>query len=117
MKLKTRLWIYLTVLHLLGFSAVIYYREHLGWWFLVLEALLAVSFFIGARLINNALEPLDFVRAFSDVVDSGEYNARYSKIGQLDMDGLIETFNVMLSQLQSERLHGGRVRYCRVGAL
>jgi nitrogen fixation/metabolism regulation signal transduction histidine kinase len=109
-KLKTRLWIYLTVLHLLGFSAVVYYREHLGWWFLVLEALLAVSFVVGARLIKNALEPLDFVRAFSDVVDSGEYNARYSTIGQLDMDGLIETFNVMLSQLQAERLRLGEQR-------
>jgi two-component system nitrogen regulation sensor histidine kinase NtrY len=109
-KLRTRLWLYLTGLHLFGIGTLVYFSEHLGWWFFGLEVLLVISFLVGIRMISAALEPLDFVRAFSDVVDSGEYNARYSRLGQRDIDDLIETFNVMLSRLQSERLRLGEQR-------
>ncbi len=110
MTLKTRLRIYLALLHALGFAALVYYHEHLGWWFLVLEVALAISLIAGLKMVNTALEPLDFVRSFSDVVESGEYNARYSRIGQADMDRLINTFNLMLSRLQAEQLRLGEQR-------
>ena len=110
MKLRTRFWLYLAALHLAGVAVLVYLRKPLGWWFFVGELLLVLSFLLGVRLISRALEPLDFVRAFSDVIESAEYNARYSRIGQLDMDELIRAFNLMLARLQTERMRLGEQR-------
>ena len=110
MKLRTRLWLYLVALHLAGVAALVYLRKPLGWWFFAGELVLILSFLLGARLIARALEPLDFVRAFSDVVESAEYSSRYSRVGQLDMDELIRAFNLMLARLQAERLRLGEQR-------
>ena len=110
MKLRTRFWLYLTVLHLAGVAVLVYLRKPLGWGFFACELLLVISFIIGVRLISRALEPFDFVRAFSDVIESSEYNARYSRIGQLDMDELIRAFNLMLARLQAERMRLGEQR-------
>lgn len=110
MKLRTRLWLYLIALHLAGMAGLVYLRKPLGWWFFAGELVLVLSFLLGARLIARALEPLDFVRAFSDVVASAEYSSRYSRVGQLDMDELIRAFNLMLARLQAERLRLGEQR-------
>lgn len=110
MKLKTRFWIYLALVHLAALGAGVWFHEALGPWFLVLEAALVISFWFGLRLVRLALEPLGFVRAFSDVVSTGEFNARYSPIGQVEMDQLIQTYNHMLERLQNERLRIGEQR-------
>lgn len=110
MRLKTQLWVYLLLLHGAVLATIFVYREHLGWWFFVIEAGLLATLFLGGRLIRLALEPQGFVAAFSDVITSGEYNARYSRVGQADMDRLIHTFNFMLEKLQAERLRLGEQR-------
>lgn len=110
MRLKTRFWVYLAVVHLAALGVGAWYHEALGPWFLLLEAGLLVSLWFGLRLVRLALEPLEFVRAFSDVVTTGEFNARYSPIGQVEMDQLIQTYNHMLERLQNERLRIGEQR-------
>lgn len=110
MKLKTRFWVYLAVVHLVALGVGAWFHEALGPWFLLLEAGLLLSLWLGLRLVRLALEPLEFVRAFSDVVTTGEFNARYSSIGQVEMDQLIQTYNHMLERLQNERLRIGEQR-------
>ena len=110
MKSKTAFYLYLISIHSAVIAALIVYREQLGWWFFIAEALVILSFLIGARFIKRGARPLEFVQAFSDVIHAGEYNARYRSTGQKEMDELVDVYNQMLSRLQQERLALGEQR-------
>jgi nitrogen fixation/metabolism regulation signal transduction histidine kinase len=103
-KSKTVFYFYLIIVHISIVCTLLVNREQLGWWFFLAEALVIISFLIGVRLVTHSAKPLEFVQAFSDVIHSGEYNARYRSTGRKDMDELVNVYNKMLARLQQERL-------------
>ena len=110
MPLRLRFQLYVAVLHLLALGLAVYYHEALEFWFFLVEFLLLLSLFIGLRLIRIALQPLDFVQTFDDLLREQEFSTRFSQVGQLEMDQLIGTYNRMLKELYDERLQLGDQR-------
>lgn len=110
LKIRTRLWIYVAILHVLLLVAAFIFREKLGLVFFLLEALILLSAYIGIRLVNKAVQPLAFLQSFSALLEEEEFNTRLSPVGQFEMDTLIETYNKMLSALQEEYLRLGEQR-------
>lgn len=101
---------YLIALHVLGFGLAVWFREALGLGFFAIEALLIVSLWAGLIMTRRALAPLEFVEAFSDVLNEKEFSSRFSTVGMAEMDRVIQTYNRMLSELYAERIRVGEQR-------
>jgi nitrogen fixation/metabolism regulation signal transduction histidine kinase len=61
-------------------------------------------------LTRRSLQPLEFIRSFSDLLHEREFAVRFSPVGQGEMDRLIELYNRMLQALYEERLRIGEQR-------
>jgi len=110
MSLRNQFRLYLGILHLTVLAVAAWYHKELGNWFFLIEVLVLASAIIGFRLISLAMQPLEFVSSFRNLLNEGEFSTRFSEVGQLEMDQLIETYNVMLSELYEERLKLGDQR-------
>lgn len=110
MRLRLKLWVYLTVVHAAVAAVLIWQRELLGWWLFPLEIALVLSFLLGLRLMRHALAPLETARKLAEVIESGEYGFRYPLVGQAEVDGVIGAYNRMLARLQQEWLRLGEQR-------
>ena len=110
MKVRYRLTLYILILHAALFALAIYFFDQLGLTFFGIELLLIVSIIIAMRFLNRALEPLEFVQNFSDMIGEREFSSRFRPVGQKEMDQLIGLYNAMLRQLYEERLKLGEQR-------
>jgi two-component system nitrogen regulation sensor histidine kinase NtrY len=107
MTLRGQFRLYIIALHLLALAVAAWYYKELGAIFFVIEVFILLSAYIGMRLINTSLKPLEFVRSFRDLLNEHEFSTRFSEVGQLEMDQLIDTYNVMLRDLYDARLKLG----------
>jgi len=104
MSLKARLISYLAIIHLAGLALGVLYRETLSYWLFAVELGLLLSFLLGLKLIQTALQPLEFVKSFSDILQQKEFATRFSEMGQNELDRIISLYNQMLQELYQERL-------------
>lgn len=110
MNLKKKFVLYLAALHVLFIVLSILVLQQFGWWFFLLEALFLFSLFVGYRLVGWLLEPLEFLKSGSDILQEEDFSIRFREVGQSEMDRLIEIYNQMLMALQHERLRAGEQR-------
>jgi nitrogen fixation/metabolism regulation signal transduction histidine kinase len=108
--MRTRFQLYLAAIHLAVLGVAGWQYSSLGLWFFAVEAITLSSWIIGARLIYQAMQPMEFVQSFSDLLHEHEFSARFSPAGQPEMDRLIELYNRMLGELYDERLRLGEQR-------
>jgi len=109
-RLAARFQLYLAIVHLSVLGIAAWRYQQLGPWFFLIEVLVLLSWALGARLIRQALQPLEFVKSFSDLLHEREFSARFSPVGQAEMDRLIGLYNRMLGELYDERLRLGEQR-------
>ena len=103
-RLRTRLAVYLALLHLaLGGCAILLLPER-PLLFVGAELLLAASYALGWWLIRGALEPLGYTRRFHDLLQDQQYASRLAAPGVTELDDLVGMFNGMLTALHRERL-------------
>jgi len=110
MTLRRQFQLYLVLLHAVALGLAAWYHNALGPWFFLVEFALLVTLYIGLRLVNTALKPLEFVKSFKDLLNEHEFATRFSQIGQAEMDQLIGSYNTMLRNLYEERLRLGDQR-------
>ena len=110
MTLKSRLYAYLVVVHLMIGAVLIWQNEALGGWLFVLELLLLGSLGLGLKWARIAVKPHEIAQTLPDVIESGEYGARYPRVNQKEIDRVIDAYNRMLADLQHERLRLGEQR-------
>lgn len=110
MTLKIRLALYLGVIHAALMAALFWQRAAFEWLLFPLEVVLLASFFLGWRWIRALAAQADIARTFTEVIDAGEYGARYPLVGSREVDGLIEIYNRILGTLQQERFRVGEQR-------
>ena len=103
-RLRTRLGLYLVLLHLPLFGCAALLLPGHPAWFVGAEALLLASLALGWRLVRRALEPLGYTRRFHDLLQDQQYASRLAAPGMGELDELVGMFNTMLSALHRERL-------------
>ena len=107
MSLKRRVYAYLIAAHLLFLGiTVLLFRSSPGL-MLALELVVALSLWMGLRLIRRALEPLGYTRHFHDLLQDQHYAARLQPSGDAELNELVQLFNTMLGALYRERLEIG----------
>lgn len=110
MTLKTRLLIYLAAVHAGMAVILLWQRALLGAWLLALELVLVASFLLGWRWIRMAFSQAETARTLAEVIEAGEYGARYPLAGRAEVDAIIAAYNRILSALQQERYRLGEQR-------
>lgn len=112
MSLRTKLTIYLAVLHVaLAALAVPLLWAELRIWILPLEALLAASLYLGIRLVRAVFVPLDLVRSGAQYLAESDFMVRFRGTGQPDMDALVDVYNRMVDHLREERTRSEERHY------
>ena len=107
MKLKYKLLLTSAFLHIFLFSIAFIFREELKSFLVLIELLLVISFLCFHVLITKALQPLEYINDFSNILKEQEFTARFKKLNQPDLDQLTNQFNNLLQRLHHERLEIG----------
>ena len=110
MRLKNAYYLYLALIHGTVLGLCLWKHELLGPWFFVLEGCVLASWGIGVWLAGRSLQPVEFLQLFSDILTEHEFSARFSTVGQAEMDQLIGLYNQMLRELYEERMKLGEQR-------
>lgn len=101
---------HLAAVHLAVLGIAAWKYEFLGPWFFAIEVGVIASWLCGVWLARRTLQPVAFVQSFSDLLREREFSARFSPVGQVEMDRLIEVYNRMLTDLYEERQRLGEQR-------
>ncbi len=103
MSLKSKSYALVIVLHGALLTAAYFYMPNNKLEFLLAELFLFVSLVLFFMLIQKAFSPLEFIDIFSTILKEQEFSSRFSQTGNKELDGLMHSFNHMLSQLYEER--------------
>ena len=104
MTLRTKLILLFIALHVtLAVAAGIVLIERPLLLFAV-EVLFVVSIAISVRLVRTFFVPLDLIRTGAELISERDFSMRFVKVGQPEMDTLVDVYNRMIEKLRDERL-------------
>ena len=104
MTLRTKILLYLAVLHLALAVAAFLLMDEERLWLLPIETVLILSAFVGYRLVRGFFLPLELLRTGAELLAERDFSSTFRAIGQPEMDALIEIYNRMIERLREERL-------------
>lgn len=108
--LRRRLAAYVVVLHLAFFAVTLWLYRERPLVVVAVEAVLVASAVLGVWLVNRALQPLDYTRRFSELLQERNYAARLQQAPEDEIAELVAQYNGMLAALHQERLRLGEQR-------
>jgi signal transduction histidine kinase len=104
MNLRTKIILYLVLLHLaLAGVALVALRENRVW-LLAIEAIFLASIGLGWMLVRAFFVPLNLIRTGADLMEERDFTTHFRETGQPEMDALIGVYNRMIDRLRDERL-------------
>ncbi len=104
MKLRTKVILYVVLIHILfGTVALRVLWEERAWLF-VIEGIFALSIFLSIKLMKVFFVPLELIGTGAELMSERDFTSHFHPIGQPEMDRLIEVYNGMVDQLREERL-------------
>src|SRR5688572_5609134 len=90
--LRTKLSIYLGIVHLaLGAAAFQALRDRPAW-LLVAEVAFAISVATGFFLVRAFFLPLDLIRGGTQLIEEQDFGSSFRELGQPEMDALIRVY-------------------------
>ena len=110
MSLRRRLLAYLLLLHLVFFALTLWLYRERPVVVVSVEAVLIASALFGTWLLGRALQPLDYTRRFSELLQEHNYASRLQKAQEDELATLVAQYNGMLESLYQERLKLGEQR-------
>ncbi|HVE70140.1 MAG TPA: ATP-binding protein [Thermoanaerobaculia bacterium] len=104
-RLRTKLLLYLIVLHLAmgGLGAWILIDD--SDWLFAVEAIFVLSLFIGVVLVRALFQPVDNIaETGAELIAERDFTTKFLEHGQPDIDRLVDVYNQMIDRLREERL-------------
>lgn len=100
---RTRLTVYLIVLHLIiaALGVALFLRN--PYWLFAVEAIFLVSLVVGVGLTRGLFQNLGFARAGIQLIQDQDFTSRIREVGQPEIDELIALYNRMVDNLRDER--------------
>jgi nitrogen fixation/metabolism regulation signal transduction histidine kinase len=104
MRLRTKFILLLgcihTILILLSLPLLTYHKLL----FLAAELFILLSIIISVRLYTAYIQPLNLISAGIFSIKEKDFNTKFVKVGQEELDQLIGVYNTMIDQLRGERV-------------
>ena len=71
--------------------------------FIAVEVLILISIGISWQLLNDFMQPIEFVRSGIEAIKEKDFSIKFVPTGKGEIDTLIEVYNLMIDQLREER--------------
>jgi len=104
MTLRTRLVLYLVVIHLMMAALAVFLFLEKPSWLFVAEVVFAISLGVGYRLVDSLFVPLRLIGTGAELIAERDFTSHFLTVGQPEMDALVEVYNDMIDRLREERL-------------
>ncbi len=105
MKLRTSYIIYVLLLHLVFALLATQILAVSKTYFVVSELLILGSLVLSFYFLKAFTSPINLIDAGIQSLKDREFNTKFLKVGQYEMDTLIDVYNQMIDVLRSERLN------------
>lgn len=103
MTYKTKLFIFLLVLHLTeGALAIVVLKSHKTW-FIASEVIVLASLINSVYFWISFTKPLNLIHSGIESLKDKDFSMRLVKVGQRELDDLIDIYNQMIDRLRHER--------------
>jgi len=104
MSLRAKILVYLALIHLSLGAVALFILAQNRLMLIAVEAFFAVSIALGFMLVRSFFVPLTMIRTGAELIQEGDFTARFREVGQSEMDDLIRIYNRMIDRLREERL-------------
>lgn len=104
MRLRLKFILFVLVLHLILILLSLRLIKEYRLLFIGVEILILVSVVVSIYLYKSFIHPLNLISAGIESLKDKDFNTKFVKVGQRDMDDLIEVYNRMIDELRSERV-------------
>ena len=104
MSLRSKIILYLVVIHLIwaAMAVLVFHQNRV--WLLVVELFFAVSVLFGVLLVRAFFVPLQLIQTGAELMNERDFTCAFVETGQAEMDELIRVYNRMIEALREERL-------------
>lgn len=103
MSLKAKFILFVVFIHLLIIFFLFQLKDKPTWIYLLFELLILLTVVIAFRLYKGLFRPLNLITSGIKSIQDKEFNVRFVRTKQKDMDRLIDVYNQMVDQLREER--------------
>jgi two-component system nitrogen regulation sensor histidine kinase NtrY len=105
MRLPIKYFLYVGGLHgvFIVLSVLLLRDEPL--WFLAAELLIFFSLYIAWRMYRAFIVPVQLMASGAESLRQKDFSVQFNKVGQRELDALIDVYNQMIEQLRMERMH------------
>lgn len=104
MKLRYKFVIFTTLLHLIIITLSLKLIDENKILFLAVELLILISVGVSIHLYKSFIRPLNLIVSGIESIKDQDFNTKFIKVGQFEMDQLINIYNRMINQLREERV-------------
>lgn len=103
MGLRTRFLVYILLIHIIFILLTVILFTQSKSLFILSEALIAMSLYMSFRLYRKIFRPYKLLASGVSSLRDKDFSVKFKKIGQSDLDELIEVYNKMIDTLRLER--------------
>jgi two-component system, NtrC family, nitrogen regulation sensor histidine kinase NtrY len=104
MRLRYLYIIYLSLIHFAFIAMAWRAFSEEPLWLLAVEGFFIASFIVAFWLQHRFFQPLELVRSGAQFIRESDFNAKLLRIGQPEMDAVIDVYNDMMQSLHEERV-------------
>ena len=104
MKLRTKFIFFISILHVIIVLLSLRLLQEYKILFVAVEMLLLISITVSVYLYKSFIRPINLISAGIETIKDKDFNTKFLKVGQMEMDNLIEVYNKMIDELRSERI-------------
>jgi len=105
MKIKFKFILFIAILHAIFLALSVPLLQISPWLFLLSEAVIMGSVTISITIYRQFVKPLDLISAGIESIKDKDFGMKFVKVGQYELDNLIDVYNNMIDQLREERIH------------
>ena len=104
MRLRSKFIIFIALIHFIIIMLSLNLIDEHKFLFLAVELLILVSLGISFHLYKAFIRPLNLISTGIETIKDRDFNTKFVKVGQMEMDQLIGVYNRMIDQLRDERV-------------
>jgi len=105
MKIKFKFILFIAILHTIFLALSVPLLKISPWLFLIAEAVIMGSVTLSIAIYRQFVKPLDLISAGIESIKDKDFGMKFVKVGQYELDNLIDVYNNMIDQLREERIH------------
>jgi len=104
MKLRYKYIFFVALIHLIIILLSIKLIEEHKILFFLVETLILISVAFSFHLYKSFIRPLNLIATGIESIKDQDFSTKFIRVGQLEMDQLIDVYNRMIDQLRDERV-------------